>query len=64
MTYLCRLNVALLEDLLQDIILVCRAKFVLEGALASSVENALCAVADTCIRAGALGAEWSRLTCR
>ena len=57
MTYLCCLNVALLEDLLQDLILVCGAELVLEGALARCVEDALGAVADVRIRAVSSEAE-------
>lgn len=46
MTYLCCLNVALLEDLLDDLVLVRCAELVLESGLAGGVQDTLSAVAE------------------
>lgn len=62
-TYLCYLNVTLLEDLFQNFIFVCSAEFVLEGALACSVEDALGAVAGMVSKSCSKLPNWSKLTC-
>lgn len=50
MTYLCSLDVALLEDLLDDLVLVRCAELVLECALAGGVQDTLGAVAGDYVR--------------